>query len=193
MADEGICAVGTGAPAGVDGRYVAGGGPLAIANPYALELYANLIFRLFHALSAPPLTNFDVRQRLDVRVHHPLELRLSEHVGDRPAARPHAARVEVEQHLAVGVAPLVAVARFGDPGDVRHQAGGLENACDLMIEVDGTRKRIKVGPALDDDDFVAKTPEQQSQRLTRRTIADDNDIGNQFVRHAIPPSCFAPG
>src|SRR5208282_3315076 len=122
LADKRIRAGGADKPARLDYALFAGGDPLAVLKIPGVDFDANAIRDFRDAPSAPPLANFDAQLRFYVLIQDALELRLSEHVRDRPAARAHAPCIELQQHLAVGVAPLVGVGRFGDLSDIRHHA-----------------------------------------------------------------------
>jgi len=80
----------------------------------------------------------DRRQRAGSNVQQSLELGLREHVRLRPARRARRLALEAEQRLARGVAPLVDVRRLGHPDEAVGDARGLQDASDLVVEVDST-------------------------------------------------------
>ena len=82
--------------------------------------------------------HLDGRQRTGARVEQSLELGLREHVRLRPARRARRLALEAEQRLARGVAPLVDVRRLGHPDEAVGDARGLQDASDLVVEVDST-------------------------------------------------------
>src|SRR5262249_30431905 len=106
----------------------------------------------------------------------PLELGLREHVGLRPAGETRSSGADDQERLAGGVPPLVDVRGLGEARDVRAQAGGLEDARDLVIEVDCAGERIGRGLLLEHGRAPAALAEQDSERLSYGTVADDGDV-----------------
>src|SRR5207237_5568949 len=74
-------------------------------------------------------------------IEHALELGLPEHVGLGPAREACVPASDAKKRLARGVSPLVDVGRLGPPGQLLPQPGGLQDAGDLVVEVDRARQR----------------------------------------------------
>lgn len=72
-----------------------------------------------------------------------------------PASRPNTGPVDLQQRLAVRVAPRVqVVVRLDRRALVGPQAHGLEDPGDLVVEVHRPRHRVEVRPPLKDGDAV---------------------------------------
>src|SRR4029077_2296069 len=77
--------------------------------------------------------------------------------------------------------------RLGHPGEAVGDAGGLEDAPDLVVEVDCTRQWIGGGLLLEDPHPPSPLPEEDGERLPDRTVADDRDV--VAVAHRALQSC----
>ena len=97
------------------------------------------------------------------------ESRLVTHVRVRPAREPGLLLApEAQQDLARGVAPLVDRRGLGEAREVAGDAGGLQHARDLVIEVHRARQRIGRRLALEHDDAAPALREQDREREARR-------------------------
>lgn len=106
-----------------------------------------------------------------------LQFGLGEEVGGRPPRGARARPVDADQGLAVTVVPLVVVGhRVRDGADLFADAGGLEDAADLVVEVHGARQAVGLGPAFQDEDLVPRTGQQDGQELADRAEADDGHV-----------------
>jgi hypothetical protein len=76
-----------------------------------------------------------------------------------------------------GRAPLVAVDGLGDVAQVGADAARLEDAPDLVIEVDCPGQRVGLGLALKHDDGVAELTQQDGEGVPDRAVADDHNLG----------------
>src|SRR5262249_39218466 len=128
--------------------------------------------------------HLDGGERACPRVERPLELGLREHVGLRPAGETRASRTDDEKRLAGGVPPLVDVRGLGEARDVPAQPGGLEDAGDLVVEVNRAGERIGRGLLLEHADAPTPLAEQDGERLSDGAVADDRDV--EPIVHVTP-------
>src|SRR6478609_3680952 len=110
------------------------------------------------------------------RLDQPLERRLPEHAGVRPAARPDRSAAEAQERLARAVAPLVLAARLGDRPKLGTDAEALEDAPDLVVEVDRPRQVVRRGVALDHDDPTTPLPQERGEHRADGAAAHDRNV-----------------
>jgi hypothetical protein len=107
---------------------------------------------------------------------HGVEAGLVEHRREGPSGRPQADAAQAEQRGPLAVAPLVDVGGLGDLGQLGADAGRLEDAADLVVEVDRPGQRIGLRLALEDGDGMAVLGQQDRQREPHGSAADHDDV-----------------
>src|SRR3989442_140555 len=100
-------------------------------------------------------------QGVHPRIERPLELGLREHVGFRPARESRVLASDDEERLAGGVPLLVGIG-LGQERQLLPEAGGLQDAGDLVVEVDCPGQRIRHGLLLEYADLPAPLPKQKT-------------------------------
>jgi hypothetical protein len=71
-------------------------------------------------------------------------------------------------------------------GQLIGDAEELQQAHDLVVEVDGPRQRVDLAEALEHHDLVSGAAEQGGQSLADRAIADDRHVDVVIVvAHAV--------
>jgi hypothetical protein len=76
--------------------------------------------------------------------------------------------------------PFVEVAGLGEARQRVAESRALEDASDLVIEVDRAGERIRRGLLLEHAHAPALLPEEDGQDLTHRAVADDDDVVSGF-------------
>jgi hypothetical protein len=105
-----------------------------------------------------------------------LERGLVEHQRQRPSRGARSRPAQPEQGRPVAVAPLVDVGRFRDRFELGTDAGRLEDARHLVIDVDRPRQGIRVRPTFEHRHRVAPLREQHRQGQSDGTAADHGHI-----------------
>ena len=118
----------------------------------------------------------DRRQCSGPVVEHVLELGLVEHRAVRPAADAGAAESEAQQGATLGVAPFVVVRHLGDRGELPADPAALQDAGDLVVEVDRSGERVRRRPALEHDHAVTELTEQDRQHAADRPVSHDGHV-----------------
>ena len=105
-----------------------------------------------------------------------LELGLVEHRRCRPAGRAVAGPAESQQRRARAVTPFVDVGRLADRPQLVADAARLEDATDLVVEVDGPRQRVRLRPPLEHRDGAPELRQKNRERAADGPVADDGDV-----------------
>jgi hypothetical protein len=101
---------------------------------------------------------------------------LRKHVGLGPARNPHIQAANRQQRFAARVLPLVDVRGFAEPRNLFAEPRGLEDAGDLMIEVNCPGQRIELWLFFHHRDVPAALTQQNGERLPDRAISDDRNV-----------------
>ena len=118
----------------------------------------------------------DRRQCSGPVVEHVLELGLVEHRAVRPAADAGAAESEAQQGATLGVAPFVVVRHLGDRGEPPADPAALQDAGDLVVEVDRSGEWVWRRPALEHDHAVTELTELDRQHAADRPVSHDGHV-----------------
>ena len=148
----------------------------------------DVVTTVLHRPDLPAGEHLDRWHVPHLTVQDALELGLGEEVGRRPALQPGAGPIDLQQRLAVTVAPLIEIGHgIGDRQDLIPQTGGLEESADLVIEVHAPRQVVDVEPPLEHSDAIAEPAEQDRQQLTRRAVPDDRHVKVALRTHRVTP------
>ena len=109
-------------------------------------------------------------------VESPFELGLEEQVVRLPARLRRHLRSQGEQLLAVRAEPAVFAQRDHLLGEAVGQAAGLQQAHDLVVDVDGARQAIDLVEALERGDAVTRSTEHAGEGLPDGPVAHDGDV-----------------
>jgi hypothetical protein len=127
----------------------------------------------------------DGRQRGHPLAEERLERRLVEHVRLGQSRRGGRGPLELRQQGVVLVEEPHAEAGLGDGREALADAEAVEDAVDLVVEVDGPRQRVDAVVPLENGDAEAALPEEDGEGEAGRAGAHDHDVVG--VVHARPP------
>jgi hypothetical protein len=106
-----------------------------------------------------------------------VQARLVEHRRHRPSGRAQPPATQAEERHPFGVSPLVDVGGLGHLAQLIADPGGLEDAPDLVVEVDSSREPVALRLSFEDRHGVAALSQQDRQGETNGPTADDDHIG----------------
>jgi hypothetical protein len=162
LAHKGVRAVRPDQPLGADRAVFTSPGQLPrllLAHPVnrQLDMVAPVVQALRDPASLHGHAGGDARMVMD----RGLELRLEEHVVGLPPRSRQALDIEPQHQLAVRAEPLVVADRDHLPGQRVGQSERLEQAHDLVIEMDRSGHAIDLLETLEDHHPVPGTPQQR--------------------------------
>ena len=113
-------------------------------------------------------------------------------VGPPALARDLLAQLEAKQQLVVRVAELVIGGHRGVGENLLRQAHGLEDAHDLVVEMQGPRQAVDLAVALEDRRANAFSAQQVCQQGAHGAVTHDQHVvsrvgSGRCVAHARPP------